>query len=105
MLTVTGAGISEDIREAYGFIANNYEPNDEIFLLGFSRGAFTARTIAALISDVGLLTKHGMVEFYPIFTDWQNKEDSSFVSQWPNQPYPKKPRFGPTYVDELGTVR
>jgi uncharacterized protein (DUF2235 family) len=39
----TGAGLAENIREAYAFIASNYVPGDELFLLGFSRGAFTAR--------------------------------------------------------------
>jgi len=33
------------IGEAYTFIANNWNPGDEIFLIGFSRGAFTARSI------------------------------------------------------------
>ena len=42
----TGAGLSENIREAYAFLATNYEIGDEIILLGFSRGAFTARSIA-----------------------------------------------------------
>lgn len=36
----------KNIREAYSFVATNYEPGDEIVLLGFSRGAFTARGVA-----------------------------------------------------------
>ncbi|KAI9601453.1 hypothetical protein H4Q26_001272 [Puccinia striiformis f. sp. tritici PST-130] len=48
----TGAGILAKIREAYAFIAQNYIPGDEVFLFGFSRGAFTARTIASLIADL-----------------------------------------------------
>ena len=63
----TGQGISENIREAYAFLAANYLPGDEIFLIGFSRGAFTARSIMSMISSVGLLTVDGMVEFYAIF--------------------------------------
>ena len=42
------------------FICNNYSTDDEIFLFGFSRGAFTARSIAGLIAGVGLLTKAGL---------------------------------------------
>jgi uncharacterized protein (DUF2235 family) len=57
----TGEGIGENIREAYGFLANNYTPGDSIFLLGFSRGAFTARSVGGLIGGVGLLEKKGMV--------------------------------------------
>lgn len=78
---ITGEAITGHIREAYGFLANNFNPQsqadlkdeskaiDEIVLLGFSRGAFTARAISSLISDVGLLTKRGMEEFWGIFED------------------------------------
>lgn len=68
----TGEGISEHIREAYSFLANNYLPGDEIFLLGFSRGAFTARSIAGLIGSFGLLSKEEMPHFYDVFKDWEN---------------------------------
>lgn len=36
-------------------------------------GAYTARTISALIADVGLLTTIGMEWFYDIFEDWKNQ--------------------------------
>src|ERR1700736_6139167 len=39
----TGLGVRQNICEAYGFVAHNWQPGDEIYLLGFSRGAFTAR--------------------------------------------------------------
>ncbi|KAF2497174.1 hypothetical protein BU16DRAFT_459324, partial [Lophium mytilinum] len=68
----TGEGIGEHIREAYGFLANNYTPGDSIFLIGFSRGAFTARSIGGLIGGMGLLEKAGMPWFYLIFKDWEN---------------------------------
>src|SRR4051812_49891128 len=37
-----GLGLSHNVRDAYTFICNNYCPEDEIFLFGFSRGAYTA---------------------------------------------------------------
>lgn len=55
-----GVGLAANIREAYSFLANNYVTGDEICLIGFSRGAFTARSIGGLISDLGLLTTEGM---------------------------------------------
>lgn len=42
-------------RFAYQFIAQNYIPGDEIYLFGFSRGAFTARSLAGLITAYGIL--------------------------------------------------
>ena len=52
-----GYGISDNIKDAYSFIVSNYERGDEIFLFGFSRGAFTARSIAGLIRNFGVLKR------------------------------------------------
>lgn len=51
----TGTGISENILKVYRFLIKNYEPGDELFLFGFSRGAFTVRSIAGLIRNSGIL--------------------------------------------------
>jgi uncharacterized protein (DUF2235 family) len=51
----TGTGISKNILQAYLFIMNNYEPGDELFLFGFSRGAFTVRSLSGLIRNSGIL--------------------------------------------------
>jgi Uncharacterized alpha/beta hydrolase domain (DUF2235) len=50
-----GNGIYENIAEGYGFLMREYRPGDQIFLYGFSRGAFTARSIGGLINQFGLL--------------------------------------------------
>ena len=52
-----GEGIEENIRALYRFIVYNWEPGDELYLFGFSRGAFTVRTLAVFMHDVGLLQK------------------------------------------------
>lgn len=44
-------------------------------LVGFSRGAFTARSVADLIASIGLLNTEGMVHFYSIFSDYENMAD------------------------------
>ena len=62
-----GAGLADYVREAYGFLANNYANGDEIFLIGFSRGAFTARSVAGLIGDLGVLTKAGLASFAIVY--------------------------------------
>ena len=51
----TGRGISENILDAYRFLILNYDPGDELFLIGFSRGAFTVRSLAGLIRNSGIL--------------------------------------------------
>ena len=53
---VTGRGINRQIRRAYGYLASRYRSGDRIILMGYSRGAFAARSLAGIIDRVGLLT-------------------------------------------------
>jgi uncharacterized protein (DUF2235 family) len=53
----TGVGAPANIRKLYRFLCWNWEPNDEIYMFGFSRGAFTIRTLIELIKTVGLVPK------------------------------------------------
>ncbi|KAH8791758.1 hypothetical protein F5882DRAFT_83505 [Hyaloscypha sp. PMI_1271] len=87
-----GTGISENIREVYSFIAANYTPGDDIILIGFSRGAFTARSVAAMIGSMGLLTRTGMSSFYPIFKDYENFMNPHYNDIFPTIPFPNKPK-------------
>jgi uncharacterized protein (DUF2235 family) len=52
-----GIGLSKGIVDAYGFLVDNYEAGDPIFLFGFSRGAYTVRSLAGLIRNCGILRK------------------------------------------------
>lgn len=54
---LTGVGISRNIRDAYRFLVLNYVEGDEIFVFGFSRGAYTIRCLSGLLDAVGLLNK------------------------------------------------
>jgi uncharacterized protein (DUF2235 family) len=52
-----GKGLNKNVEDAYRFLLHNYEPEEEVFLFGFSRGAFTARSLVGLIRNCGLLHK------------------------------------------------
>ena len=54
-----GAGLVTRIVRGYTFISRNYEPGDRIVIVGFSRGAYTARALAGLIVARGLLDPKG----------------------------------------------
>lgn len=54
---LTGSGLSKNILDAYRYLVCNYEYRDEIYLFGFSRGAFTVRSLAGFIKACGLLNK------------------------------------------------
>lgn len=51
----TGYGLSRNVKKLYRELCRVYEPGDDVYLFGFSRGAFTVRTLAGLISDCGLV--------------------------------------------------
>ncbi|HUI95080.1 MAG TPA: DUF2235 domain-containing protein [Xanthobacteraceae bacterium] len=51
----TGLGVPSNVCELYRFLCRNWEPDDQIFMFGFSRGAFTIRTLIGLIDDQGLV--------------------------------------------------
>lgn len=52
-----GFGLIERIARGYTFISRNYAQGDRIYIIGFSRGAYTARALAGLIANKGLLAK------------------------------------------------
>lgn len=52
-----GVGLSRNVKDAYRTIVQNYEPGDELFLFGFSRGAFTARSTAGFVRNCGVLKR------------------------------------------------
>ncbi|WP_167361995.1 DUF2235 domain-containing protein, partial [Streptomyces yokosukanensis] len=52
-----GMGLSRNIIDAYRFLVEAYEPGDELFLFGFSRGAFTVRSLAGLVRNSGIVRR------------------------------------------------
>jgi uncharacterized protein (DUF2235 family) len=50
----TGWGLSRNVKDLYAALARVYRPGDRIYLFGFSRGAFTVRTLAGLIAACGI---------------------------------------------------
>lgn len=54
---ISGAGIDKNIMDCYRFIVHNYNPGDLLYLFGFSRGAYTVRSLAGFIRNCGLLKR------------------------------------------------
>jgi len=52
---MTGRGINRQIRRAYGVLASRYRVGDQIMLVGYSRGAYAARSLGGVIERVGLV--------------------------------------------------
>lgn len=51
-------GLAQNVTEAYSWLMNEWREGDRIYLFGFSRGAYTARVVAALLHHIGLLPVH-----------------------------------------------
>ena len=69
---ITGLGIERTIQDAYRFLCLNYDSGDEIYLFGFSRGAYTVRSLAGMIYCSGLLDRPHITkasEAYKLYRD------------------------------------
>ncbi len=67
---ISGWGISWNILEGYQFLMDHYEQGDEVFLFGFSRGAYTVRSLAGLLRNSGLLhawNRHMLPDAYRLY--------------------------------------
>nr|WP_295770452.1 DUF2235 domain-containing protein [Rhodoferax sp.] len=53
-----GRGVYENMADCYLFLMRHYQPGDQIYIFGFSRGAFTARSVAGLVNQFGVLRPH-----------------------------------------------
>jgi uncharacterized protein (DUF2235 family) len=59
-----GEGLEDNIHDAYRFLVANYELGDEIYIFGFSRGAFTARSIGGMIRKCGILKREHADQYH-----------------------------------------
>lgn len=63
----TGRGINKNIMDDYRYIVQNYSPGDEIYLFGFSRGAYTIRCLCGLINNCGIIKRKDAKEIQKAF--------------------------------------
>jgi uncharacterized protein (DUF2235 family) len=75
-----GTGLELNIVQGYEFLAKNYEDGDQVYVLGFSRGAYTARSLVGMVRNCGLiLPKHLALRVtmaYGIYRTRDDKVDS-----------------------------
>lgn len=69
-----GFGLSQNIREAYQWLIENYDDGDEIYIFGFSRGAFTARSLAGMIAKCGLLVPGAPMPVLQVFERYESND-------------------------------
>ncbi len=72
-----GFGLSRNVRSCYRFLARCYEPGDELFFFGFSRGAFTARSTVGLIRNCGILRAEEVDRVDEAYRLYRNRADDA----------------------------
>ena len=75
-----GDGISLNIRDLYLFLVLNYRPGDELFLFGFSRGAYTVRSLAGLIRNSGILKDEYAERYADAYNLYRDRTDATHPS-------------------------
>jgi len=69
-----GRGIEDNIRTLYRNIVYNYQPGDELYFFGFSRGAFTVRSLIGFMNQIGLIDKDGDYFVPELYACYENNE-------------------------------
>jgi uncharacterized protein (DUF2235 family) len=75
-----GIGINEEVESAYQWLVEHYEPDAQLFIFGFSRGAFTARSLAGFISKCGLLKPGSPVSMNQLYARYRKGDATSVLT-------------------------
>jgi len=85
---ISGRGITQNIKQCYEFIFDNFKAEDRLYLFGFSRGAATVRSLSSLIHMFGILpvSRRDLIDeafsIYKIMNDEKRKEQAEdFISR------------------------
>ncbi|MDA3887139.1 MAG: DUF2235 domain-containing protein [Candidatus Delongbacteria bacterium] len=70
---ITGKGLHKNIVDDYRYIVQNYSDGDEIYLFGFSRGAYTIRCLCGLINNCGIIKRSDAPLIHKAFKHYKRK--------------------------------
>ncbi|WP_292982284.1 MULTISPECIES: DUF2235 domain-containing protein [unclassified Oceanicaulis] len=88
-----GGGLEEKIYDAYRFLSLNYREGDQIWLFGFSRGAYTVRSLAGLIYNSGLLHRRNLGKLPDAYALYRSKDLKP--SSWTCQEFRERNGYEP----------
>jgi len=72
-----GVGLSQEIQDLYLSLAANYEEGDEVWMFGFSRGAYTVRSLAGLVRNCGVLRRKDLTRYLEAYSLYRNRSKES----------------------------
>ncbi|MBK1828711.1 DUF2235 domain-containing protein [Haloferula rosea] len=74
---ISGAGIDKNIMDCYRFIVHNFEPGDQLFFFGFSRGAYTVRSLGGFIRNCGIFKREHADRIPSAYDHYRRRQPSS----------------------------
>lgn len=85
-----GLGLSKNVKDAYSWLLQNYADKDEVYVFGFSRGAYTARSLGGLIAGCGLALPGAPFGIHYLYERYQLRKEKA------------EPIYRLTYLRESG---
>jgi uncharacterized protein (DUF2235 family) len=80
-----GKGLEKNVMDGYRFIIHNYERGDEIHLFGFSRGAYTVRSLCGLLNNCNILKKENsslVEEAFALYKNPKYSPNGTYSNEW-----------------------
>lgn len=99
LIGASGIEVGDRIRAGYRFLVDHYEPGDEVYLFGFSRGAFEARSLAGFIGRIGMAIRcspFSIEDAWTVYRDPDNPTNKSLVQRL------REMTFGPIPIKCIG---
>ncbi|MEP1472407.1 MAG: DUF2235 domain-containing protein [Halieaceae bacterium] len=104
---VSGRGMIKNIQDGYRFIVQNYRRGDQIFLFGFSRGAYTVRCLAGMLNNCGVLKRELADSIPDAFGFYKNRRvrpGSVRAADWRQQKTGRRSRGVVDFIGVWDTV-
>ena len=83
-----GAGLEKNVMDGYRFLVHNFEVGDEIYLFGFSRGAYTVRSLSGLINNCNILKgseSNRIEEAFKLYKNPERAPMDDYTVDWRNK--------------------
>jgi uncharacterized protein (DUF2235 family) len=97
-----GVGLSRNVLDGYRFLVDNYEPDDKLYFFGFSRGAYTARSLAGLVRNSGILRPEERDRIRDAYALYRRPDKDSLPGSIAAELFRRSHSYGDTYIDFVG---
>ncbi|HJU37185.1 MAG TPA: DUF2235 domain-containing protein [Gaiellaceae bacterium] len=97
-----GFGLSRNILACYRFLVDNYAPGDKLYFFGFSRGAYTARSLAGLVRNSGILRPEERDRIRDAYALYRRPDKELAPNSIAAALFRRSHSYAETYIDFVG---